>query len=187
MKTLVQTRCWTPLKTSPSQRSQPPTPLVQQHFPQSKLTPTGKSRGRRGNGRRRRGIAKATQVSQQGRRYERTSHMSLERCQLLRLQVLHQWNATMDIFCPTKTHSLSSCSLSLPSPGPKEPFQRLWIPQSVLCTGQLWGQGTVLCIEAVKGSDLSSTVLEAKSLNLLLGQTPLGMTAECGLRTDCSV
>lgn len=46
----------------------------------------------------------------------------------------------------------------------------------------------VLCIVVVvKGSDLSSTVLEAKSFNLLLGQTPLEMTAGCGPRADCSV
>lgn len=56
-----------------------------------------------------------------------------------------------------------------------------------LCTGHLWGQGMALCIVVVKGSELSPTVLEAKAFNLLLGQTPLEMTAECGPRTECSV
>ncbi|KAF2986323.1 hypothetical protein EK904_009852 [Melospiza melodia maxima] len=55
-----------------------------------------------------------------------------------------------------------------------------------LCTGHLWGQGMALCIVVVKGSDLSPTVLEAKAFNLLLGQTPLEVTADCGPRTDCS-
>lgn len=109
------------------------------------------------------------QVSWQGRRYERTFPMSLECCQLLRLQVLHQWNVTMDNFCPIKTHSLCSSSLSLPSPGPKEPPQRLWTPQPVPCTGHLWGQGMVLCMVGMKGSDLSwkpslSTCSKAKLL-----------------------
>lgn len=52
-------------------------------------------------------------------------------------------------------------------PRPKEPPQRLWTPQPVPCTGHLWGQGMVLCTGVVKGSDLSSAVLEAKSFNLL--------------------
>lgn len=112
--------------------------------------------------------------------------MSLECCQLLRSRVLHRQNTTVVTSAPPERTASPRTAFHSPPRDPKNlpgdfsPLGRAlrWVPV---------GPGAGSVHGGPKRSDLSSAVREAKSFNLLLGQTPLETTAECGPRKDCSV
>lgn len=112
--------------------------------------------------------------------------MSPECCQLLRSRVLHRQNTTVVTSAPPERTASPRTAFHSPPRDPKSlpgdfsPLGRAlrWVPV---------GPGAGSVHGGPKRSDLSSAVWEAKSFNLLLGQTPLETTAECGPRKDCSV
>lgn len=117
---------------------------------------------------------------------QQTSPASVKRCQLLRSRVLHRQNTTAATSAsPGHTASPPIAFRSPPHDAKSVPGD--FGPLSLYLTPGACGDRHSFASGGLKGSDLPPAVLRAKSFHLLLGQTPLEMTAECGPRKDCSV
>lgn len=117
---------------------------------------------------------------------QQTSHASPERCQLLRSRVLHRQNATM-VTSASPGHTTSPPTAFRSPPQDAKSVPGDFGPLSLYLTPGACGDRDSFASGSLKGPDLPPAVLRAKSFHLLLGQTPLEMTAECGPRKDRSV